>query len=209
MIESWLFWAVISYLSGAIPYALVIGRLLLHKDIRQYGDGNPGATNVLRAGGGLPLTALAVFLDGLKGLLPVGLANWGVGINGWQLVVVALMPIIGHATSPLLRFKGGKAVAVTFGSLCALTIWEGPTVLGLLLALWFKMISNSGWAVMLALLSTTAYFLLAHCDPVVIGTLIGAMLLLALTHRADLRQAPALRPDFKASIDALPIWRSR
>ena len=59
-------WTAIAYLCGSVPFAVWLGRLLLGKDIRRFGDGNPGGTNVIRAGGkGLGLAV--VFLDGLKG----------------------------------------------------------------------------------------------------------------------------------------------
>ena len=44
-------WTAIAYLCGSVPFAVWLGRLLLGKDIRRFGDGNPGGTNVIRAGG--------------------------------------------------------------------------------------------------------------------------------------------------------------
>jgi acyl phosphate:glycerol-3-phosphate acyltransferase len=207
--QAWGAWALICFLSGAVPYSVIIGRLLLGTDIRQAGDGNPGASNVYKASGNLPLFIVAMLLDGFKGLIPVGLANWGVGITGLPLVIVALMPVLGHAFSPFLLGRGGKAVAVSFGVLCAFTIWEGPTMLGLLLGMWFKMVASSAWAIILALLSVGAYFLLTSRPPLVLATLAGIVVILAWKHRAELRHAPGLRPSFKAWIDAWPVWRSR
>jgi glycerol-3-phosphate acyltransferase PlsY len=68
-----LIWTVLGFASGALPFSIWIGQLALNADIRRYWDGNPGATNVLRAGGkGWAL--LAAVLDMLKGALPVALA---------------------------------------------------------------------------------------------------------------------------------------
>ena len=60
-------------LLGSIPFSPLLGRLVLGRDIRTVGDGNPGATNVGRAGG-RALGALAAILDIAKGAVPVALA---------------------------------------------------------------------------------------------------------------------------------------
>lgn len=185
-------WVVVTFLCGALPFSVWLGRLVLGKDIRAYGDGNPGATNVLRAGG-KRLGAVAAVLDAAKGIIPVGLAIYVARFGGTELALIALAPILGHAFSPFLGFKGGKAVGVTFGIWIGLTIWEVPTVLGLMLFYWFQFVAISGWAVMLALGSLGLYLLLAHPDPVLILVLLGNMVILAWTHRADLRKPLAFR----------------
>lgn len=188
-----LIWALGAFLSGSLPFSVWIGRLALGRDIRQVGDGNPGATNVLRAGG-RGWGALAGFLDAMKGVVPVGLAYWFAGLRGVELVVVALAPILGHAFSPFLHFKGGKAVAVTFGIWVGLTLYELPTVMGLMLLFWFKTVTISGWAVVLTLISGLAYLALARPDPALLGVMVGNLLILAWRHRTDLAQPIGLRP---------------
>lgn len=182
----------LGFLAGALPFSVWIGRLALGKDIRQYGDGNPGATNVFRAGG-KRVGALAAVLDGFKGLLPVSIAAYGLGISGAALAAAALAPILGHAFSPFLRGRGGKAVAVTFGVWTALTLYEAPIVLGLMLFYWYKQITVSGWALMAAFVSLGVYLLLARRDPVLLAVLAGNMLIAVLKHRADLAQPLGLR----------------
>ena len=185
-------WVAVAFLCGSLPFSVWVGRLALHQDIRTYGDGNPGATNVLRAGG-KGLGAVAAVLDGAKGLVPVALAVYIGHFTGLELVAFSVAPILGHAFSPFLGFKGGKAVGVTFGIWVGLTIWEAPTVLGLMLAFWFQFVTISGWSVMLALGSLGLYLLLAHPDPTLLLVLTLNMVILAWTHRADLRQPLALR----------------
>ncbi|MBI5671427.1 MAG: glycerol-3-phosphate acyltransferase [Chloroflexi bacterium] len=187
---------------GALPFSYWIGRLTLRTDIRRVGDGNPGATNVFRAGGRLWGVG-AVLLDVLKGAVPVGLANFAVGWHGWQLALVAVAPVLGHAFSPFLRGRGGKAVVVTFGIWTGLTIWEAPVVLGLMLLFWFRNVVVSGWAVLLMLASLLVYLLLARPDPTLLLTLLGNTLILAWKHRADLSQPPVLRSRKGW------LWRSR
>ena len=87
-----LIWILLSYLSGALPLSVWIGRLA-GKDIRQYGDGNPGATNVLRAAGwGWFFVALCA--DFSKAAVPVGLAHYVFQWQDWWLLPIALAPSI-------------------------------------------------------------------------------------------------------------------
>lgn len=129
-----LFWIVLSFFSGALPFSVWIGKIFVGEDIRQFGDGNPGAFNVFRAGG-KGWGWLAILLDGLKGAVPVSLAHFIYGLDGWPLVFTALAPVIGHAYSPFLGFRGGKALAVTFGSWAGLSVWVGPVLLGVFFAI--------------------------------------------------------------------------
>ena len=197
-----LLWTAIGFASGSLPLSVWLGRWLLRKDITQYGDANPGATNVLRAGG-KKMGALALLLDTLKALIPVGLAYYWVGITDLSLVPVALAPIAGHAFSPFLGFNGGKAVATTLGTWMALTVWEGPTVGGLLVLLFTKLFGANGWAVIFAMIGMLAYFLITPAAlnglvarpplPVLVAIWAGNFLILVYKHRDDLAQPPRLK----------------
>ena len=116
-----------AYLSGSIPFALLLGRLL-GKDIRKIGSGNPGATNLARAAGrGWGIAAFA--LDFAKGLVPVFAARWleetgHARLPGWTGMVetaAGLAAILGHVFPVWLRFRGGKGVATTFGVMAGLS----------------------------------------------------------------------------------------
>jgi len=116
--SSIIYWSLFGYLCGSIPFAVVIGRLIVKVDPRTVGDGNPGGTNVWIAGGwkiGLFTAAIEI----LKGFFPVYLAKYA-GLSDWSLVPVALSPIIGHATQPFLGWRGGKALGATGGVWVAL-----------------------------------------------------------------------------------------
>jgi len=178
---------------GAIPFSLLAGLVVLRADIRRWGDGNPGGANAWRAGTwrlGVP----AVLLDYLKGALPVGLARMEYDVCGWDLVVVALAPVLGHAFSPFLRFRGGKALAVTFGIWTGLTLWEGPTFLGLGLALMMLLQDADAWAVLLGMFCFLGYVLLRGVGPYGQAVWAGNLLILAWKHRSGLRKAPRVRP---------------
>lgn len=198
-----LIWTLIGFLLGSLPISVWLGRLILHTDIRGYGDGNPGGTNVMRAGSrGLGVTA--IILDMLKGALPVSLAHYVFEVDGWPLVPVMLAPIAGHAFSPFLGFRGGKALASTFGVWSALTVPFGPFVMGGSVLVFYKLLGNTGWAVMAALLALLGFLLGPRLRstpgaPATSATLplifawLGTVGLLVWTHRADLRQPLALR----------------
>lgn len=190
--EQTLVWILIGFFSGSLMLAYWIGWLALRRDVRAVGDGNPGATNVLKAGG-TKIGILALLLDMLKGSLPVSIAHFLVGLSGGSLVLVALAPIFGHAFSPFLRFKGGKAVAVSFGVWIGLTIWEIPTFAGVTLGIWFAVIEVSGWAMLMTFACLLSYLIVAHPDPVLIavGSVNAAVVL--WKYRDDLRRFPRPR----------------
>jgi glycerol-3-phosphate acyltransferase PlsY len=103
-----------SYLLGAIPAGLIVGRLVKGIDIREHGSRNIGATNVWRILG--PAWGTLTFvLDTVKGLAPVLLARHLAGHPIWLPVAAGLMAVIGHNASVFLKFKGGKGVATTLG----------------------------------------------------------------------------------------------
>lgn len=123
----------IQFLSGSVMYSAILAKLK-GVDLRKVRDGNPGSSNLWRATGfKWGFTALA--LDYFKGLFPLALFAWenrglNPDVNPYMVSVAALAGIAGHAFSPFLKFKGGKAVATTFGAWSVLTTWEGPTLLG-------------------------------------------------------------------------------
>jgi len=139
---------LISFLSGACPWSLLIGRWLLKKDIRNYGDGNPGAANVFRAGG-RSIGVIALFLDVLKGTPGVFLAVNVFHFDDILTYIIGLSAILGHAFSPFLRFKGGKAVAVTYGVLLFLPYHEILILFAAGMFLGFLFLENDSWTVML------------------------------------------------------------
>jgi len=121
---------IFGYLLGSIPFGLLVGRRSAKVDVRQYGSGKTGATNVLRTAG-KKAAALVVILDVSKGVLAVLFA--GLIVRGDYLVVgefglgmlvaqvlAASAAIIGHIFPVFLKFKGGRGVAPFFGGLIAL-----------------------------------------------------------------------------------------
>ncbi|MFO7674812.1 MAG: glycerol-3-phosphate acyltransferase [bacterium] len=179
------------YLLGSVLFAVLLARLR-RRDVRSVGDRNPGAVNAFKAAGPVVGTA-ALLLDFLKGALPVGLARWSLGVDGWWLIPVALAPVLGHAFPLFARFRGGKAVAVTFGAWCGLTLWEGPTVLSVLLGLAWLAQAVDSWNVVFAQLALGGWWLARGADPALLAVWAGSAAVLAFKHRRELRRPPRLR----------------
>jgi acyl phosphate:glycerol-3-phosphate acyltransferase len=117
------------YLLGSIPFGLLLTRAAGLGDIRRVGSGNIGATNVLRTGN-KGLAAATLLLDGIKGAAAVLIAVWWGGQEA--ILWAGTGAVLGHAFPVWLGFKGGKAVATSYGvliaaawpvGLCAGAVW--------------------------------------------------------------------------------------
>ncbi|MCI5775829.1 MAG: glycerol-3-phosphate 1-O-acyltransferase PlsY [Aerococcus sp.] len=99
---------------GSIPFGVLVGKKFFNKDPRNYGSGNIGTTNAFRvfgpAGG-----FLVFFLDMLKGSLAIWIAHLLPFVT-WNTMLFGIAAILGHTFSFFLKFKGGKAVATSFGA---------------------------------------------------------------------------------------------
>ncbi len=187
-------WACLGFFLGSIPFSVIIGKIFLSKDIREFGDRNPGAANIWRAGGGTALGMLAVLLDLSKGFVPVFLARFWFGVSGIGLVAVALAPVLGHAFSPFLRFRGGKAIAATFGVWAGFTLFECTLALGVSMGaihLWQK---NNAWTVFIGFMGLLAYLLIRHADPFTLSIWAGNAAVVIWKHLPELREPMRLRP---------------
>ena len=123
--------ALIGYLLGSIPFGLIISKRRAKIDIRQYGSGKTGGTNVLRTLGRKAFLMVAT-LDVLKGTLAVVIAGLiiskdfmmigNLGYLGllFAQVIAALAAMVGHIWPVFVKFKGGRGVATFFGGLIAL-----------------------------------------------------------------------------------------
>ena len=184
-------WSLSGYLLGAIPFAYLLGKIVVKQDIRAVGDGNPGGTNTWKAGG-WKIGLAAILLEIFKGFLPVALARH-YGVSEGALIPISLSPILGHATMPFLRFRGGKALGVTGG------VWVG--LLGVpAFAVYFgtltllAILRENAWAAVfgVSLFLIWTFFL----DDALWMTSFAVLNLLVIlwTHRRELKTQPHLRP---------------
>lgn len=124
----------VSFFCGSLMFSFWLGKFL-GRDIRKVRDGNPGAYNLLKETG-LFFGLLGGLLDFLKGFSPIFFfKNSDFIRSNTVLSIDAGFAVLGHAFSPFLNFKGGKAIAVSFGCWTALTYWEAPFILGSVLFL--------------------------------------------------------------------------
>ena len=133
--------ALLAYLLGSIPFAVIVSRAFALPDPRSYGSGNPGATNVLRTGK-KTAAALTLLGDALKGWLAVYLAQRlaGPGTIEVAAAVAAVAATLGHMYPVFLRFRGGKGVATATGVLVALDPWLGAGAIAtwIIIAFFFR-----------------------------------------------------------------------
>ena len=129
---------VVAYLLGSIPTGYITAKLLKGIDIREFGSGSTGATNILRTLGKGP-GAFVLFIDSLKGVLAIlllrSLFNFAIAqnllpptidVDIWlpsMVALVAFLAILGHSKSIFLGFSGGKSVATSIGILFAMN-WQ-------------------------------------------------------------------------------------
>ncbi len=124
---------VLAYLIGAIPFGVIVGRVMGGVDVRDYGSGATGTTNVLRTAG--PKAAVIVlFGDLAKGMVPVLLAWWIVPHSPWAEVLAAISAVVGHVWPVYAGFKGGKGSATGLGVILIMAPWVGLIALGVFLA---------------------------------------------------------------------------
>jgi glycerol-3-phosphate acyltransferase PlsY len=122
---------VIGYLSGSVPYGLVLARIFLGVDVRTVGSGNIGGTNVARVD--KKLGAATIVLDILKAVIPVMVAQRllaGSPHGDYWVMGVAIAAFAGHVYPVWLRFQGGKGVASAFGVYLVLAPWAALAGVG-------------------------------------------------------------------------------
>jgi len=183
--------ALLAYLLGSIPFAVIVSRAFGLPDPRSYGSGNPGATNVLRTGK-RAAAALTLIGDAFKGWLAVFLAQRmaDAGAADVAVAAAAVAATFGHMYPVFLRFRGGKGVSTAVGVLAALDPWlaAGAVATWLIIAFFFRY-SSLAALVAAALALFFAFFLYGMgrftLEGVVGVTVIA--LLIAWRHQANIR----------------------
>lgn len=132
---------VAAYLLGALPTGLVVGKLVRGVDIRRYGSGSTGSTNMYRTLGRIP-AATVVGLDIAKGALAVGIAWIATDGNEYAQALVGVAAIVGHSWPVFSGFRGGRGVMTGWGSMVVLSpIAAGVTAIGWIIVTVTKYVS--------------------------------------------------------------------
>jgi glycerol-3-phosphate acyltransferase PlsY len=191
-----LLWCLAAFLSGSIPFGLILVKAAGKGDVRKSGSGNIGATNVMRAGG-KALGIATLLLDVAKGFVPVFLAKQ-FGLPAHLLAFVALAAVLGHMFTPWLRFKGGKGVATALGvALAYHPLMVLPSLLAFIaLVVIFRYVSLGSVIAALVLVPAVAgafgpWFYLPVAEPFNIWPILAWTVLAALViqrHHANIKR---------------------
>ena len=111
------------YLLGSLPFGLILGKLSKGVDVRDYGSGSTGMTNVMRTAGA-PAAALTLILDMCKAVVAVLIARWLFDAPGAE-ALGALAALAGHNWPVFVGFRGGKGTAAGWGALIILSPISG------------------------------------------------------------------------------------
>ena len=184
---SWPLWPMVgafllAYLSGSIPFGLILTRRAGLGDIRTIGSGNIGATNVLRTGN-KKIAALTLLLDALKGMIPVLIAKQ---FGAEAEAAAAVGAVVGHVAPVWLRFQGGKGMATGIGVVLGLAWPVGLLVCLTWLAVAF-LFKYSSLATLVAVAAGPLYAW-ALATPIKALALVVIALLVFLRHAENIQR---------------------
>ena len=147
---------IASYLSGSVPFGLILTKIFLNKDLRKIGSKNIGATNVLRAGN-KTIAGLTLFLDVSKGIIPILITK---EYFTDLIYLSSLAAFLGHIFPVWLKFKGGKGVATYLGIIFILSLNLGITFC----VSWILISIVSKYSSLSSILSTMIVFLISFLN---------------------------------------------
>ena len=176
--------AVIGYALGCVSTGVIVSKLYGRIDIRNYGSGNAGMTNVMRTLGWVP-SFLTFAGDALKGVLGALIGRWIGGELGMH--IGGICAILGHNWPALFRFRGGKGMSTSFGYILVVD-WRIALVL---LGIQVVVLLISGYMSLASILSACAYVGLVfvfHKSWVATGAAIVTCALALFSHRANMKR---------------------
>ena len=150
-----MFWMFVSYFIGSLPTGYLVARIFRRVDIRTIGSGSIGATNVRRLMG----QGWAVFVtvvDMLKGALALLLTVDSASSAPWMLSLSALAVVLGHNYPVWLKFKGGKGVATTYGTMFFIWPYNSFAIVLMSGALWYAVMTSTHYVSLASMLSLLA-----------------------------------------------------
>ena len=182
-----MFWMFVSYFIGSLPTGYLVARIFRGVDIRTVGSGSTGATNVRRMMG----QGWAVFVtlvDMLKGALALLLTVESASSDPWLLSLSALAAVLGHNYPVWLRFRGGKGVATTYGTMFFIWPYNSFAIVLMSGALWYAVMTSTRYvslASMVSLLALPAFFWMLDAPLPFILLALSLALLALFRHRAN------------------------
>lgn len=181
-----LFCAVAAYLLGSLNFAVILSKLFHHEDIRNYGSGNAGATNMVRTYG-RKWGVITFICDGLKAAVAVLGSMLLMGEGG--AYIAALFAILGHIFPVYYKFRGGKGVVVSAISILCLN----PLVFGILVVLFVVIVYVSRYISLGSVICAFFYPMLLNAfntDKGFISTVISVLLavIVIVMHRSNIKR---------------------
>ena len=183
--------SIAAYLLGSVPAAYLVAKWSRGIDIRQYGTGNVGASNVLSVTSKWLAIPVIIFDIG-KGASAIWIAQL-LGLGAAEQVTVGIITVIGHNWPIFLRFQGGRGIFTTLGVITMFSPWLGLIIL--VIAWSLAPFRQLALGVLLALASVPifSWFLPQPLDieerlPITLGFV--ALLLVALAKRLILSRTP-------------------
>ena len=191
-----LVWTFIGFISGSVPWSLICVKAFSGMDVRSTGDGNPGATHAWILSGWV-VGSISMTLDISKALIPVWVAiNYYIPSSDQtyplSLALISMAPIVGHAYSPVLRLKGGKALAPSWGSWIALTSGVAFPVALIILGLMHLTQKNHALTVTICLIGFIVIFAIFGTRSLALFGVLNLMLVI-FKHRTEYQKGFVFR----------------
>ena len=171
-----------AFLLGSVPSGYISARLSRGIDIRRYGSGNVGASNVIQHVGVWSGLLTGAFDCIAKGALPVMVGRW-VGVDGWALSAAAFAAIAGHCWSPFLGFTGGRGVATGIGAAVGLLMWREILILAVVIFLVGRLLTRDTALWTLAGMAALPFAALAFRQPAETAQSAAVIVLLLMVKR--------------------------
>ena len=178
---------LIFYLIGSLPFALILTKLSGFGDIRNFGSGNVGATNVLRTGNKL-LALIVLCLDILKGYVPfLIIQTYFNEMTLLNVIFLCHFSVLGHIFPIWLKFKGGKGVATYIGFLIGIN----PYIALLFLIVWLIVAFISKYSSLGSLIGmfvAPAYFIFINFNFYIVIFFIYLISVIYIKHRENIKR---------------------
>ncbi|MBQ5746314.1 MAG: glycerol-3-phosphate 1-O-acyltransferase PlsY, partial [Clostridia bacterium] len=184
-----IFCAVFAYLLGSLNFAVILSKIFFHDDVRKYGSGNAGATNMVRTYG-RKWGVITFICDALKAALAVLLSMFLMGEGG--AYIAALFAVLGHVFPIYYKFRGGKGVVVASISILCLN----PLVFLILVLIFIALVSVSKYISLGSIIAAFFYPMLLNAfntDKGFIATTVSVLLaaIVIVTHKENIKRLMA------------------
>ncbi|MCX6252831.1 MAG: glycerol-3-phosphate 1-O-acyltransferase PlsY [Bacteroidetes bacterium] len=185
---------ILAYMIGSIPSAVIVGKIFYGKDVRDFGSGNAGATNVIRVLGmkaGIPVFIFDIFKGWFAVQLATMFSDQGLSSDmiSYLKIGLAIAVVLGHIFPVYVGFRGGKGVATLAGVGIALY----PVALLIVLVIFILVILISGYVSLSSILASVAFpfiifFLLGEREPGLVVLAIFVAVFIPLSHRKNIKR---------------------